>query len=542
MARGIHTKREPAESRDSAAERRQRKASGVSPRYRPDLRITSCGAATGQPEHTSVAAPQLEGLAVNAYLGLAPEALCCRRSAASLTTAILLLIATAGCQTSRQVTTVPSHEPLRHTTTVEATDSVITAAYSHDEDGSTATTTGHWRATDKSDAKPVDAMTIGDIERLTFEHNPTLSAASARLHAAQGRHVQAGLYPNPVIGYHATEVGNIGTPGQQGGFVSQRFITGGKLELDQAIAAREIDEASFRIHAQEQRVLNDVRVRFYTALVAQQRVELTTELADIGDNLVKAAGTLLESGQGTPNDLLQAEVRADESRILLDNARNEQNEARRRLAAAVGVPTLEAKALAGDLETSAGNPVWDDAVASLLADHPELNAARQRVDRATFAVERATVTPIPNVDVSVSVRHHNVTGSDVANVQVGIPIPVFDANEGNISAAQSELVAAQKDVERIELNLQDRLAVEFQRYTSSRQQVNRYADRIVPRAKESLQLVTEGYEAGQVAYLTLLTAQQTYVQVNLSYLNSLQELLTSSVVIEGQLLTDSLTE
>ena len=64
---------------------------------------------------------------------------------------------------------------------------------------------------------------------------------------------------------------------------------------------------------------------------------------------------------------------------------------------------------------------------------------------------------------------------------------------------------------------------------------------MVPRARRSLKLVTGGYEKGQVDYLTLLTAQQTYLQVNLSYLDSIRELRAASSVIDGQLLTDSLT-
>jgi cobalt-zinc-cadmium efflux system outer membrane protein len=54
--------------------------------------------------------------------------------------------------------------------------------------------------------------------------------------------------------------------------------------------------------------------------------------------------------------------------------------------------------------------------------------------------------------------------------------------------------------------------------------------------------VTEGYEQGQAEYLMLLTAQQTFVQVNLSYLDSLRELWTSAMLIEGQLLSGSLDD
>jgi len=383
-------------------------------------------------------------------------------------------------------------------------------------------------------------VTLGDLEQIAFQNNPTLARASARMQAAQGRQVQASLYPNPVVGYHATEIGNLGTAGQQGAFVSQRFITAGKLGLDQAIVGKEIDEAHFRFHGQEQRVLSDVRVRFYDALVAQKRVELTKTLTRIGDELVQSTEKLLEGRLATDNDLLQAEIRADESRILFDNARNQQIEAWRRLAAVVGMPQMQMATASGELTGELPQLEWDSCCATVLAGNPELNAAQARLDRAEIVIRRAKKEPIPNVDLFVSVRKNNISGSDNANVQLGIPIPIFDRNQGNVAAAEADWVAASKEVQRIELDLQDRLAVAFRRYSNARQQVDRYGRRMVPRAKKSLDLVTQGYQKGQVKYLTALTAQQTYVQVSLSYLDSLQELRVSSSVIDGQLLTGSL--
>ncbi|MBM82620.1 MAG: hypothetical protein CMJ78_18815 [Planctomycetaceae bacterium] len=384
------------------------------------------------------------------------------------------------------------------------------------------------------------SMSLADFEGLAFQHNPTLARATARIQAAKGRQFQAGRYPNPVIGYHATEVGNRGTSGQQGGFVSQRFITAGKLKLDQEIASKAIDEAHFLFHGQEQRVLSDVRIRFYETLVAQRRVELTKELARIGDELVQATEKLLQGRLGTDNDLLQAEIRADESRILLDNARNEHQEAWRRLLAVVGKPRLKMVAVSGDLVGKIPKLDWDACYETVLSSNPQLNAAQARVDRASVVIRRARREPIPNVDFIVSMRHNNITGSDNANVQLGIPLPVFDRNKGNISAAEAEWIAAKKDAERIELHIQDHLATAYRRYANARQQVERYGTRMVPRAKKSLALVTGGYEKGQVQYLTLLTAQQTYLQVNMSYLESLREFRTSMALINAQLFSGSL--
>ncbi|MCP4784119.1 MAG: TolC family protein [Fuerstiella sp.] len=388
----------------------------------------------------------------------------------------------------------------------------------------------------------MQSLSLADLESLALQRNPTLATATARMNAARGQKVQAGLYPNPSVGYHATEIGNLGTAGQQGAFISQRFITGGKLELDQAIADREIQEAHFRFHAQEERVLSDVRIRFYDALAAQRRVDLSKELAGIGDRLVQATEKLIAGRQGTENDLLQAEIRADESHILFDNAANEQIEAWRRLVAVVGVPAMLTARLNGQLDADMPSRDWDSCYATVLENNPKLNAARTRVQRAGIVIRRAKKEPVPNVDLSVSVRHHNVTDSEVANVQLGIPIPIFNRNQGNIRSAEADWIAACHEVKRIELSLQDRLAVVYRRYSNAHQQAERYRQRMVPRASRSLKLVTDGYQQGQVQYLTLLTAQQTYLQVSLAYLDALRELRAASSLIEGQLLTDSLAE
>ena len=385
------------------------------------------------------------------------------------------------------------------------------------------------------------ALTLHKVEQIALANHPALNVAAARVDAAHGRQLQAGLKPNPVIGYHATEVGNMGTAGVQGGFVSQRVITGKKLHLDQAIVGWEIDAAQFEFTVAEQRILSDVRVRFYDALVAQRRVEITRELARIGNDLVEATQTLLRNRLGTENDLLQAQIRADQAQLLVDNARNEQTEAWRRLAAVIAVPDMHQTPLAGELDADLPQHNWEQCYAMVLQNHPQLGAAYARVERAAVAIDRAHKENVPNVDLFVSLRHNNMTSDDVANVQVGLPIPIRNQNQGAIHAAQSEWILANQQARQIELDLQDRLAVAWRRYANARQQVDAYRQRIVPRSQRSLDLVRDGYEKRQVEYLTLLTAQQTYFEVNLAYLNSLRELWSSAMIIESQLLTGSLS-
>ena len=201
---------------------------------------------------------------------------------------------------------------------------------------------------------------------------------------------------------------------------------------------------------------------------------------------------------------------------------------------------MEPGPLTGELDADVPSFDWNTCYAMVLGGNPALQAAQTRVERARIVIQRARKEPIPNVDLSVSVRHNNITGFDNTNVQLGVPLPIFNRNQGNIRSAEAEWIAASHEVKRIELDLQDRLAVAYRRYANARQQADRYSKRMVPRAERSLKLVTDGYQKGQVEYLTLLTAQQTFLQVNLSYLDSLRELRTAASIIDGQLLSKSL--
>lgn len=395
---------------------------------------------------------------------------------------------------------------------------------------------------------PVDSLpqpqlksyTLPELEQIALQSNPSLGVAAANVSAARGRQVQSGLAPNPTVGYVATDINEDNSAGEQGGFVSQQFITGGKLGLNCAIGGKDVQVFAARRHAQELRVLTDVRLRFYDALAAQRRMELTQQISDIGNQLSQSTRRLYEGQQVAQSDVLQAEVEAGESDILATTAGLQNEEAWRRLAAVVGLTNADRCQLDGKLDGDIPQYDWETTYGCLLGESPELAAARARVQKARLSIERAHRENIPNVDVMATAAHRYQNDFDVAGVQVGIPIPIRNRNQGNIMAADSELIAAENDVHRIELDLQQRLATVFRRYQNAKQQVDRYQRDLLPRAQKSLEFVNQGFKAGQTTYLIALTSQRTYIRVNLAYVDALAEVNAASVLMEGQLLSDSL--
>src|SRR5438105_10019134 len=74
-----------------------------------------------------------------------------------------------------------------------------------------------------------DALTLGFLEALAIQNNPTLAQAAAAIDMARGQLRQVGLYPNPQLGYLRSDSSPSGRFRSDGVFVGQEIVTAGKL-------------------------------------------------------------------------------------------------------------------------------------------------------------------------------------------------------------------------------------------------------------------------------------------------------------------------
>ncbi len=387
------------------------------------------------------------------------------------------------------------------------------------------------------------SLTMVAVENFALANNPSLHRAAAMVDAARGNWLQVGLLPNPTAGYDGQQLGSGGRAEQQGVMFSQEFVRGGKLRLNRAVAEQELFQAEQQLVAQRQRVLTDVRRAFFQLLVAQQQIELTNNLVRISGQGAEVADSLFRAKEASRADILQAQLEVENTRILAQNARNRHDAARRVLSSVTGIPDLPAQSLEGDIFAPPKDFDFDETLTRLQSSSPEITIATSEISRARFAYERARAEPIPNVSVQgmINVLDNGIGGKPDGSLALSMPIPVFNRNQGAIHKAQYEIAAAEQALRQVEFDLQNRLAPTFERYANARNQVERYQTAILPVAGESLELTRKMYEAGEASFLVLLTAQRTFSQTNLSFLEALRELRTAEIEIEGLLLSGSLT-
>jgi outer membrane protein, heavy metal efflux system len=381
------------------------------------------------------------------------------------------------------------------------------------------------------------ALSLADLLRVALAQNPSLRQGGFDIEAAQGRAVQAGLYPNPTVSIVGEEIG------RNGGIhtlpqVSQELVTGGKLALSRAVAEREVDQAQLALLRQRFTLFTTVRQGYFEVLTLRRRIEVLSELVKLATESYEKARKSLEAKEIAELDLLQFQVELNRLRADLDAAEREQTAAWGRLTAGMGVPNLPPIPLTGSLEAPLPEYAIEPARAILLETHPDVRSAQVGIARAQFALNRAEAERVPNVTLAAGYQRNFNDREDQARYEVSVPLPVWNRNQGNVRAAQAELGRAIQEVTRVQNDLLNRLWTAFGQYAAARQRAERYRTAILPDATRAYRLSLIAFKGGQFEYLRVIQAQRAVAEANLEYLRTLAEAWRAASELAGLLLEE----
>jgi|LakMenEpi03Aug12_release.lakeMendotaPanAssembly.Ray.scaffolds.fasta_scaffold08026_2 cobalt-zinc-cadmium efflux system outer membrane protein len=384
--------------------------------------------------------------------------------------------------------------------------------------------------------------TLEALEQLALQNHPAIAQQTALIAAAQGNWQQVGLQANPSVGYEGQQLGSRGLAEQDGISIGQEFIRPGKLRLNREIASAEIQKARQDLAVIQQRIRTDIRIAYFDLLIAQHRIQIATQLQEIANQSTRAANQLLEAKEVGRADVLQATIEAENAQIVLQNASNRAVASWQALASLTGLPAYQPELVSGSFDFDPATFDFETVLSQLRSTSPEISAVVAEIETAQRTLARERFEPRPNVSVNglVNYRDNGIGGGSDGGVAVALPLPLWNKNQGRIREAFYQLQASQHALTKLERDLQNRLAPAFERYANSKNQFQRYRESIIPAATESLELNKRAYTAGEVGFVEYLTAQRTYFQTSLNYLDSARELRVAESEIDGLLLQGSL--
>ncbi|HEY2118896.1 MAG TPA: TolC family protein [Candidatus Acidoferrum sp.] len=392
-------------------------------------------------------------------------------------------------------------------------------------------------------------FTLEQAQQLASESNPTLRQAEAEIRAAEARQQQSGLYPNPTVGYSGDEIrGGSVAGGKQGFFVQQTIVTGGKLANNRQVFSKETQIAQIEAEEQKTRVQTAIRTGFLRVLAAQELLDARRDLAKIEQDYAETEHQLGNTGQADETEILQAEISARRQKLGTHMQENALLEEWRALAAVIGKPDLPLMVVSGELQTGWPELNEEQIADKIAGESPATRIAATAAQRADAEIHQAKHATIPDLELRGGLQYNNeplgslpphATGWE-GLADVAVQIPIFNRNQGNVSAAQAESERAKLEMQRVSLTLRQRATSVLDEYANAKLMAVEYRQELLPRAQKAYTLMNEKYGQMLASYPRVIETQRKLFQLQCEYIQALEAVWITGMTLEGFLLTDGL--
>jgi outer membrane protein, heavy metal efflux system len=392
------------------------------------------------------------------------------------------------------------------------------------------------------------AMNLAEFIQLADANNPTIKQAAAIVRRSTAQAKQAGLYPNPSIGYQGEQIrgGSFGG-GEHGAYIAQSIVLGGKLGLRRNIYDQQKKSDEAAADAQIDRVHGDVTQMFYKTLASQEIVVVQRRILNLTLDAVETVHQLANVGQSDAPDVLQSEVESEQAKIDYANAQRNFILNFRMLAAVAGEPAFATSPLDGALDAIPDIDT-DHIVETIIQNSPAIKQAQLEITVAEATLKDAKKEPIPDLQLKAGEQYNfetvSVLPTKAAGPQsfasVSMNIPIWNRNQGAKQAAQADIDRAEQELQRVKLSLRQQAEPLVQTYLSSKFEADRYRTQLIPRASKAYQLYLQKYQNMAAAYPQVLVSQRTLFHLQASYIQALGRVWQNAIALQHYTLTGGL--
>jgi cobalt-zinc-cadmium efflux system outer membrane protein len=340
---------------------------------------------------------------------------------------------------------------------------------------------------------------------------PQLAEAAGVVRQAEGLAQQARARPNPTLGVDVENFSGSGPykgSGEAESTVSlgQALELGGKRSARVAAGRAGLEAARAQFSLARADYAFSLAEAYAEAEAAERQVTLAKEGLSLAEEVLRVSQALVDAGREAELRSLQARSAVTGARAALEAAQAARTGAFARLTALAGSQT-PLTSLGESLLTKAAAPARNVdllTTPAVIAAEAEREAAARRV-----RVERTRA--VPDVTVSAGVRRFSTDGSTALIAGLSVPIPVFDQNRGNITAARGELLSAEARLAGARLDAQAELRTALFQVEAAQTRVSAAVE-TEQTAQEAFQLTRVAYEAGKAPLLELINARRSLAE------------------------------
>jgi cobalt-zinc-cadmium efflux system outer membrane protein len=155
---------------------------------------------------------------------------------------------------------------------------------------------------------------------------------------------------------------------------------------------------------------------------------------------------------------------------------------------------------------------------------PDVRAKRLLFAQREADLKLAKAYRIPDVTVGVGYAVQGPKGPDNPGqlaANLGVPLPLFNRNQGGIVQAEVGLQTAEADLGKTLNQVENQVDTAYRNLIQSRRLVEAYLGGVLDDARSTLTIVERAYERGGATLLELLDAARTSRTIQQNYIEAL---------------------
>jgi outer membrane protein TolC len=289
----------------------------------------------------------------------------------------------------------------------------------------------------------------------------------------------------------------------------------GKLKARARVATADSQGKYFAFESAVLQAAFNLKRAYYQLGLLDEQLRIKRETLSLLENQERVIRAQNEAGTATLPDLLRVQSERDRIRTDLANLEDSRRSLLENFKAALGLPPQQpGPPTPTHFETGGQNPDTDELLRVAFERNPQLKAMEADVRAAEAGIAVAYKERVPDFNAGLSA---DVYAPPFYWPQAGMTLPIWrDKLAAEVAQARANGLVAKSKLKTAQIDLAVNFAEKSFAYRETSRNLALIEDELVPKARQSLEIVRAGYRTGTMDFSSLTDAERTLLDLNLA--------------------------